>query len=132
MSANRVSAIIIDGDKILLIRRVKNLAEYYVLPGGSAEGNESILTALSREIKEETGLSVIVEKELWQINSAQDPRTQHIFLIKQFEGILRLGKPEINRQSKNNQYHLEWHNIKELSKLKFFPEELKDKIIKLI
>lgn len=51
--------LIYKGDKILLQDRVKNDWRGYALPGGHVEQNESIVDAVIREMKEETGLTVI-------------------------------------------------------------------------
>lgn len=44
----------------------------YSLPGGSVEGNEAVLTALHREIMEETGCSCDQAEELaWFMKTGQ-------------------------------------------------------------
>ncbi len=48
----RVSAVIIDRGKILLIKRRKD--KFFCLPGGRVELGETIENALKREILEET------------------------------------------------------------------------------
>ena len=47
-----------DGDKYLLQNRVKKDWQGYTLPGGHIEPGESIVDAVIREMKEETGLTV--------------------------------------------------------------------------
>ena len=47
-----------DGDKYLLQNRVKKDWQGYTLPGGHIEPGESIVDAVVREMKEETGLTV--------------------------------------------------------------------------
>ena len=50
-------AVIIKDNKVLLVHRIKNvnetLREYYVIPGGKQENNESDEETLVREVKEE-------------------------------------------------------------------------------
>ncbi|MFC1710486.1 NUDIX domain-containing protein [Patescibacteria group bacterium] len=46
----RVAGIIIDKNKILLIRRKKNGKEYYVFPGGGVENKEDNKKSLLREL----------------------------------------------------------------------------------
>ena len=91
----RVSAVIIDGDKILLIRRVKPDAEYYTLPGGTVEEGESLESAMIREAKEELSVDVKISKLLFEINS--DERIDYYFLIESFTGTPELGGPEKER-----------------------------------
>ena len=127
----RVSAIIINSGKILLIHRIKKDKNYFVLPGGSVDENENNIDALIREVKEETNLNVHTQKELWQINNEYDKRTQYIYLVSSYSGNLQLGSPEKERQSENNKYILEWHSIDNLKILKFFPSEIKKNILKM-
>ena len=51
-----------DGDRILLQNRVKNDWQGYTLPGGHVEPGESFVDAVTREMKEETGLTIIEPK----------------------------------------------------------------------
>lgn len=54
-----VLCLIEDGDKILLQNREKKDWRGYALPGGHVEPGESFVDAVIREIKEETGLSIL-------------------------------------------------------------------------
>lgn len=130
MANKRVSAIIVDSEKILLVHRIKPNKDYFVLPGGSVEENEDNVSALKREIKEETNLEIEMDRLLWQVNNEYDERTQYIYLASKYTGNLELGSPEKERQSENNKYVLEWHDINDLKTVKFFPSEIKTDILK--
>lgn len=54
-----VLCLVRSGDSYLLQNRVKEDWRGYTLPGGHIEPGESIVDALVREIKEETGLTVL-------------------------------------------------------------------------
>jgi len=54
-----VLCLIEDGDKILLQNRIKRDWQGYALPGGHVEPGESFVDAVIREMKEETGLTII-------------------------------------------------------------------------
>ena len=54
-----VLCLIEDGNKILLQNRVKKDWQGYALPGGHVEPGESFVDAVIREMKEETGLTII-------------------------------------------------------------------------
>jgi mutator protein MutT len=56
-----VGAVIIDGDRVLLVRRANEpLKGEWSLPGGAVELGETLREAIAREVLEETGLSVEV------------------------------------------------------------------------
>jgi ADP-ribose pyrophosphatase YjhB (NUDIX family) len=53
----RVAAIILRGDAVLLVEHRKQAQRYWVLPGGRLQGQETLDTALRRELHEELGLA---------------------------------------------------------------------------
>ena len=53
-----VLCLVYKGDRILLQNRIKKDWQGYTLPGGHVEPEESIVDAVIREMKEETGLTV--------------------------------------------------------------------------
>ena len=56
-----VGAVILDGDRVLLVQRAREpLRGAWSLPGGAVEVGETLDAALAREVLEETGLSVEV------------------------------------------------------------------------
>ncbi len=57
-----VLCLVEDGNKILLQNRIKKDWQGYALPGGHVEPGESFVDAVIREMKEETGLTVIDPK----------------------------------------------------------------------
>jgi len=123
----RAVAIIIKDRKVLLMHRIKNGKEYFVFPGGGVEEGESLEQAVVREIKEELGLDVKIEKELFVIEN--QGRQEVYFLVKSFTGKPKLGGEEKERMSKNNQYFPVWLKIDEaINLLNLYPEQAKDKL----
>jgi 8-oxo-dGTP diphosphatase len=56
-----VGAVVVDGDKVLLVRRGHEpLKGEWSLPGGAVELGETLAAAIAREVEEETGLRVDV------------------------------------------------------------------------
>ena len=53
-----VTAVVVDGDRILLVHRMDN--DLWALPGGGHELGETIEDTAVREVKEETGIDVDV------------------------------------------------------------------------
>lgn len=76
------------GDEILLQNRIKEDWRGYTLPGGHVEKNESIVEAVIREMKEETGLDIKHPRlcGIKQFPSAGGRYLVFLFRTDQFEG----------------------------------------------
>lgn len=54
----RVACIAVREDMILLVRHLKDGQSYWMLPGGGVDYGETLVEALVREVREETGVEV--------------------------------------------------------------------------
>lgn len=70
--------VVIDADKILLVKHRKGARHYWVLPGGRLEYGETFNECAVREVKEETGLDVEVEKIVFLSEAIAPDRSRHI------------------------------------------------------
>jgi 8-oxo-dGTP diphosphatase len=83
-----VGAVILDGDRVLLIKRAHEpLKGQWSLPGGGVELGETLERAVAREVQEETGLDVEVGPivdVLDRIANDSDGRVEHHFVLVDF------------------------------------------------
>jgi len=90
----RVTGILIEGDKILLVEQDVTMSRHWSLPGGALEFGETIEQCLIREIKEETGLDVSVIGLLYVCDRIwEDRHVVHITLsARKKGGVLGMGQ----------------------------------------
>lgn len=99
-----------DGDKILLQNRVKKDWRGYALPGGHVEPGESFVDAVIREMKEETGLTVISPK---LVGVKQFPTENGRYVVLLFKATEWLG----NLLS-SDEGQMEWIKYERLSEIR--------------
>jgi 8-oxo-dGTP pyrophosphatase MutT (NUDIX family) len=75
----RGAAVVLSGDRILLIRYAPAVRDGYFIPGGSVEAGETPAEAAIRELKEETGLSGTVVRPLATVLNRS--REEHYHLV---------------------------------------------------
>jgi mutator protein MutT len=96
-----VGAVIFPDDgHVVLIRRARDpFAGQWSLPGGALEVGETLVAAVAREVREETGLIVRVEEQVDvvdQLLADDDGRVQYHFVILDYRcvttgGVLAAG-----------------------------------------
>lgn len=80
-STTRVSVVVVEGDKILLVKHRKGSRQYWVLPGGRLEYGETFIDCAVREMKEETGLEIEAEKFIFLSEAIAPDRSRHIINV---------------------------------------------------
>lgn len=122
----RPSVALIRNGKILVLKSKYSSGEFYLLPGGGIEGMESLKEAAIRETKEETNYDIGIQKLLY-LQEWIDKRADKNVLYVVFLGKIIGGKEtHLNDPAlaKGNIKGIEWIDIKELQKLKFYPVEI--------
>ena len=98
LSIDVVAAIIVDGDRVLCVRRGKGKHDYtsckYEFPGGKIESGESREEALVREISEELSIGIEVERFFMSTTHSYSDFTitLHSFVCKIAQGEITLSE----------------------------------------
>jgi 8-oxo-dGTP diphosphatase len=95
-----VSAVIFRDGKVLLVRRARSPGKgFYSLPGGRVEYGESLHTALTREVDEETGLKIeILGLAGWREVLPGDSATGGHYVIMSFAARWLSEEPALNEE----------------------------------
>ncbi len=111
-------AVIIYDRQILLVRKKKS--DYSFLPGGHVEFGESAVSALRREIKEETGLRISVRRFLGVIEHCwRKRRRRHAEVNLVFAA--QLNKPAATVRSVESKLEFFWQDIGRLKDVNLMP-----------
>ena len=105
-----VLCLIEDGDQILLQNRIKKDWRGYALPGGHVELGESFVDAVIREMKEETGLTIL-DPQL--VGVKQFPIENGRYVVLLFKATQWTGELRSSEEGK-----MEWIRYSELSAVK--------------
>jgi 8-oxo-dGTP diphosphatase len=97
-----VSAAIVRAGKVLVVRRARPPADgLFSLPGGVVEIGETLMQALVREVREETGLAiepVALAGFRETITRDRDDRVERHFVILPFAARWLAGEPVLNEE----------------------------------
>jgi 8-oxo-dGTP diphosphatase len=112
-------AVLIEGNKILLIKRSKEPGKgQWAVPGGRIEDDETAEDCMKREMKEETGLDIDIIRLIGLYSDpARDPRKiiAASYLVKRTGGELKPG---------DDAGEVSWHSLEDLPKLAFDHEKI--------
>lgn len=112
----RVSALIVDNGKILLIAHKKGNKVYWLTPGGGVDYGEILPTALKRELAEELGVSIEVGDIAFICDTIEPSHKRHILNVF-FHCRVNSGDYSIGAEKRLYTYNF------------FSPDELNDIII---
>ncbi|MEX0610175.1 MAG: NUDIX hydrolase [Balneolaceae bacterium] len=127
----RSCGLLVNEEKLLLveIQSPVNKQLTWMPPGGGVDFGESLQQALTREFKEETGLSISVDK-LVHVNQLIQPPFHAIefyFLVKSTGGKPALGRDPEHTERDQILRNLRYFSEPEIAALNVAPEYLKEK-----
>lgn len=115
----RPSVVILDGDKILLMKYNYSGNEVYALPGGNPDSAETLKETLLRELEEELRLRIAIS-ELVLVGEVIFRENGKSTLHCIFLGNIQSGKPELNPEH-TSALSFEWVPLSKLSALNMYP-----------
>lgn len=129
----RVVGIALDGDRVLLQRTEKD--DLWFLPGGRVEWLESSQDALVREMQEELGVEVQVERLLWVVENffEYDSKSYHelgLYFLMSFPPDSNLyGKrePFVGNEGEFKMI-FKWHPLDKLEEIPLYPAFLQKRL----
>ena len=71
--------LIVEGDQVLLVR--VHGGPYWLLPGGGVKRNESLAEAAQREVYEETGCRIAIERLLGMYTHFAEHKSEHVAIF---------------------------------------------------
>ncbi|MEK4743545.1 MULTISPECIES: NUDIX hydrolase [unclassified Bacillus (in: firmicutes)] len=121
MRRNRGAAIIIQGGKIALIKRVREGELYFVFPGGGIEEGETPEEATKREVYEELGVHIQVEHRIAKV---EYKGTEYYYTAHIIGGVFGSGKGEEFELKDRGSYIPLWMRVNELPNLNVKPYDV--------
>lgn len=131
-SKNTAKAIIIDNDRVLLLKKKYDDGSImYTLPGGTQEPGESLEQAVIREAYEEAAAKVSVSKLLNIYEHQRHSKTQQGKITHKIEfaflcHLEALYQPKMGHHPDPHQVAVEWKKIDQLAQLTLSPKRLSE------
>ncbi len=109
--------VIIKAGKLLVSKDGKD--DFYKIPGGRPEGDETPIQTLIREVMEETGLECEILEELSTMILNRNPTTGEEMRIELHHYLARLTTKVDLKDFKHDGYEIRWLDIEEIKQGKY-------------
>ena len=113
-------ALVISDEQLLLIERWRPAKHYFSIPGGGIEPGETPSQTAVREVLEETGCLIKLDRKLYILNCGDGSR-HHIYLASHLQGEPHLPEdsPEFQLHDPNNRFQPVWLPLEQLASAPF-------------
>jgi ADP-ribose pyrophosphatase YjhB (NUDIX family) len=131
----RIAGVVIHNNRLLLHRTEKD--SFWALPGGRNEFNEFSKDTLIREIKEEIGEEIEIERLLWVVENffEFDNKDYHelsfCYLMKFKNDSHIVYEEEFYGIEGDKRLIFRWFDINELDSIEVYPSFIKKKVLNL-
>lgn len=124
---NSAKALIIRNGKMAAIKVRDGGEEWYIMPGGGQESEESLADAVCREALEELGLRVECGELLFVVEGVRGEAFHRVDLIFACEIIGEIQNAVLQKDT--NQIAVEWLDIAHLNTIPLYPSKLRRQIM---
>lgn len=124
---NSAKALIIKDGKMAAIKIRDAGEEWYIMPGGGQESEETLPEAVCREVLEELGIAVACNELLFVVEGVHGESFHRVDLIFSCEYIG--NKPDAILHGDTNQVGVEWLDISTLNTKPLYPSKLRRQIM---
>ncbi len=123
-----VDAVILDGGKVLLIKRLNEpFKDDWALPGGFVDCGEKVEDAIVREALEETNLNITLEELIGVYSDPdRDPRGHTVSIV------YTCGWVGGNLKASDDAVDADWFSLDDLPKLAFDHKAILDDVISML
>jgi 8-oxo-dGTP diphosphatase len=119
-----VGAVILDGDRVLLVKRGQEpLKGEWSLPGGAVESGETLDAALAREVREETCLDIVVGQVVEVLDSIRRDalgRAEYHYIIIDYACRVRPGTSKLAACG-SDAADVDWVPVQDLQRYRVTP-----------
>lgn len=124
---NSAKALIIRDGKMAAIKVRDSEAEWYIMPGGGQEAEETLEEAVCREVAEELGLRVRCKELLFAVEGVHGESFHRVDLVFLCEYIGEIEGTALHGDT--NQVGVEWLDIETLLSQPLYPSRLRRQIM---
>ena len=124
---NSAKALIIRGGKMAAIKIRDAGEEWYIMPGGGQEAEETLNEAVEREVLEELGIKVKCKELLFVVEGVHGERFHRVDLVFFCEYLMDV--PDAVLHSDTNQAGVDWLDIDTLLHQPLYPSRLRRQIM---
>lgn len=126
---NSAKALIIKDGKMLAIKIKDKNEEWYIMPGGGQESEETLAKAVCREVAEELGLQVEAKKLVFVVECVHGEKFHRVDMVFLCEYVCEIENTILHPDM--NQVGYDWLEIKTLNNSPLYPSKLRRQIMNL-
>lgn len=120
-------AVILRDGKLLAIKLNDGKEEWYILPGGGQDGEETLPEAVEREVREEAGIDVRCEDLLFVIEGVHGEEFHRVDIVFSCAYLGEASGAALHGDA--NQVGTGWLDVSKLNTLPLYPSKLRRAIM---